>query len=289
MRNGSDLVGAAVDVNGVEYVTNETGWISFDVSSDDVGRVYWEVSGIKYANWTNSAKSVTDPQIIWDRVIVTDSVMFDTIVQADSSQTVWLTAEYEYDSMRFDDSKGQFFLNDEPMSWSTQSSRWERNVTSSIIGPQMYEATAVDDNVFSLTRVRNQDKPTEITWDKIDITTVELETMTLELTRIKVYTNYSYTKNPVVNATVSVNGNKCNEIETGVYTSEIRDWNPLQSFIVEVEYPSFEQSTKTVVNVHVSNVLLYVAIGLAVALTVTVVVSKRKRNQKTPNTTSCPP
>ena len=276
MRNGSDLAGATAIVNGVEYVTNKTGWISFSASYDDIGRVVWNVTGIKYNNLTDYAKSVTDPQIVWDRIKVTDSIIIDTIVQTDSLQTVWMTAEYEYDSVRFDDSRGTVFLNGEPMTWSNRNTRWERNVTSSVIGPQVYDATSVDDTVFGLTTVRNQDRHIDITWDKIGIPQIEFGTMTLELTGVKVYPVYSYTGNPVVNATVSVNGNICNETESGVYACEIRDWSPLQSCLVEVEYPSFEQTTKTVINVHVSNMLLYVTIGLAAALTVTVALSKRK-------------
>jgi hypothetical protein len=225
-------------------------------------------------------KSVSDPFIIWDRVSVTDSVLFDELIQVGSSQTVWLTAEYEYDSACFDDSKGTIFLNGKPMMWSNQNSRWEYNVTSNVLGPQVYEATAVDDRIFGLTTVRNQDRKTEATWDKIEITKTEFEMNVLGVTSVKVYAAYNYSKNPVVNADVSVNGKPCSETDSGTYTCEISDWAPIQSFLVEVKSPDFEQATKTVSNIHVSNTIVYAVIVLAIVLTVAFFVLRKRRNRK---------
>jgi len=280
MCNDSDVVGATVEVNGAEYVTNKTGWATFDTSYDSVGRVVWSVTSVEYDNLTDYAKSVSDPFIIWDRVKVTDSVLIDGVVQVGSSQTVWLTAEYEYDSVCFDDSKGTIFLNGEPMVWSNQNSRWEYNITSNILGPQVYEPTAVDDEIFGLTTIRNQLRKIDVTWDKIEITKIEFETNVLGVAGVKVYVAYNYTKNPIVNADVLVNGKPCNELHSGIYTCEITDWAPIQSFLVEVKSPNFEQATKTVSNIHVSNTILYTVIALAIVLTATLFVLKKKWNRK---------
>ena len=284
MSDGSDVAGANVNVNGAEYVTNQTGWISLDASHNAVGRIDWKVMGVSYDGLIDYAKSVNDPFIIWDRVNVTDSMVIDRLVQAGSSQTVWLTAEYEYDSVSFDGSKGTVFLNGEPMTWSNQNRRWEHTVTSSVLGPQVYEATAVDDEVYGLTAVRNLARKMEITWDKLEIAKVEFETAALGVTGVKVSVAYNYADAPVVDADVSVNGKQCNEIDHGVYACEISDWSPVQSFLVEVDYPDFEQATKTVSNIHVSNTLLYVVIGLAIVLTAAFFVLRRKRGKQKPET-----
>jgi len=286
MCNGSDVTGATVEVNGTEYVTNQTGWVSFDTSYDTVGRVVWSITGVEYNDITDYAKSVSDPFIIWDRVNVTDSIVIDDVVQAGSLKTVWLTAEYEYDSVIFDNTSGTIFLNGEPMTWSSRNSRWEYNATSSILGPQVYEATAVDDESFGLTTIRNQDMNIEMTWDKIEIPKTEFETNALGVTSIRVHVAYNYTKNPVVNANVSVNGEACTEIESGVYACEINDWSPLQSFLVEVDYPDFEQATKTISNIQVSNTILYVVIGLAILLTAAFFVLRKKRSRQKRETAS---
>jgi len=280
MHDGSDVAGAIVNVNGTEYRTNQTGWISLDVSSNTVGRIEWNVIGVSYDDLTDYAKSVNDPFIIWDRVNVTDSMVIDKLVQAGSSQAVWLTAEYEYDSLIFDGSKGTVFLNGEPMMWSEQNKRWEQSVTSTILGPQVYEATSVDDEVYDLTMVQNQARKMELIWDELEIGKMEFETNTLGVTKVKVHVAYNYTRAPIVNATVSVNGKQCEEIGYGVYAWEISDWGPVQSFIVEVDYTGFEQATKTVSNIHISNTILYVVIGLAIVLTAAFFVLRRKRSKQ---------
>ncbi len=280
MCNGSDVAGATVDVNGTEYVTNQTGWISFDTSYDTVGRVVWTVTGVEYDNLTVYAKSVNDPFIIWDRVNVTDSILIDDVIQAGWSQTVWLMVEYEYDSVIFDCSRGTVFLNGEAMIWSNQNLRWEHTVTSNIIGPQVYEATSVDDASFGLTRIQNRTKKIDITWDKLEITKTNFETNTLGVTNVRVDVTYNYTKNPVVNAEVSINGKPCSEIEQGTYACEIDGWSPIQSFLVEAKSANFEQNTKTVSSVHVSNTILYAGVASTIVLIITFFVLWRKRKQQ---------
>ena len=276
MYNGSDVAGAIVEVNGTKHVTNQTGWISFDNSYDTVGRVTWGITGVEYNNITDYAKSVSDPIIIWDRINVTDSVVIGDVVQTGSSQTLWLKAEYDYDSVIFDNTRGTIFLNGEPMNWSSQNSRWEYNATSNILGPQTYEATSIDDRGFGLTTILNQDEKIEITWDEIYVTKTEIETNSLGVTNIRVQVAYNYTKNSVVNAEVSVNGKACNQIEEGIYWCEISDWSPSQSYLVEVDYPDFEQAIKTKSEMHVSNTILYLVIGLAILLTAAFFVLRKK-------------
>jgi len=234
------------------------------------------ITGLEYNNITDYAKSVSDPVIIWDRINVTDSVVIGDVVQTGSSQTLWLKAEYDYDSVIFDNTRGTIFLNGEPMNWSSQNSRWEYNATSNILGPQIYEATAIDDRGFGLTTILNQDEKIEITWDEIYVTKTEIETNSLGVTNIRVQVAYNYTKNSVVNAEVSVNGKACNQIEEGIYWCEISDWSPSQSYLVEVDYPDFEQVTKTKSEIHVSNTILYLVIGLAILLTAAFFVLRKK-------------
>jgi hypothetical protein len=278
--DGSNLKGARIDVNGTEYFTNDSGWISFNITHNDVGTVFWNVNEVKYDTLTDYVQSVNDPYIIWDRINITDSILIDGIVQAGSSQPVWLTAEYEYDSARFDGSKGTIFLNGESMVWSDQNSRWETNVTSNTLGPQTYDVTFVDDKNFSLTTVRNQDTKISIIWEKVEISKVEFETLTLEVTNVRVYVTYDYTENPVINADVSVNGEKCSEIEPGIYTGELTYWGPFQSFVVEVKSSNFEQVIENVLSIHVVNTLMYLAIGLAIVLPVLFLVLRKKRNRQ---------
>lgn len=280
MPNDSDLAGATVSVNGTEYVTNQTGWISFETSHKKVGRVAWNVTGMEYEGLTVYTSSAGVPSITWDMVKVTDSVVFDNVVQVGSLQTLWLNAEYAYDSTVFDNSKGTIYLNGEPMVWSSQNSRWEYNVTSTAVGLQEYASTSVDDEIIGLTAIDSQDLSMDITWDKIEITQTEFETNTLGGTNAKVTVAYDYTKNPVTGATVSINGILCNEIEQGTYVCIIDGWSPLQSFDVKAESVGFEQNRTTVLSVHLMNTVFFVAIGLALVIAVVCFVVRKKRNRQ---------
>ncbi len=286
MCNRTDVKGATVEVNGTEYLTNQTGWATFDVSHDTVDMLVWNITGIEYRGITDYAKSIVDPFIIWDRVKVTDRTVIDDVVEADSSKTLWLTAEYEYDSKIFNDAAGTIFLDDEPMTWSSSHSRWEYTATADVLGPQVYEATEVDDNWFGLTAIHNQDMGVDVTWDRIEISETVFETNLLGVTNTRVHVTYNYTRNPVVNANVVVNGKTCTQTEEGVYVCELNDWGMLQDFVVEVDTPDFEQTTKTSSTIHSSNTILYVAIGAAIVLVVAFFVLRRRRSRQKHETTS---
>jgi hypothetical protein len=282
MSDGSDVAGASVGVGDARYFTNETGWVSFDSSLDSVGRMVWNITGVEHNGITDYVKAVSEPNIIWDRITVTDAMHFDDIVQAGSSQLVWLKAEYEWDGEPFDGSKGNLFLNGEPMTWSDQNSRWEQIVTSDTLGPQVYEVTSVDDESFSLTAINSLVEKINVTWDRVEISKTEFETGALGVTNVKVYPIYSYTENPVVNADVKVNGEACNETESGVYVYELTNWSPVQSLDVKVDSPNFEQATKNVLNVHFSNSVLYFVLGLAFVLLIVFIVLRKRRNRQSP-------
>jgi hypothetical protein len=280
MCNQTDVEGATVEVNGAEYLTNQTGWATFDVSYDGVGVRAWNVTGIEYEDVTDYAKSIIDPSIIWDRIKITDHTVIDAVIEADSSKTLWLTAEYEYDSTVFNEVAGTIFLDDQPMTWSSSQSRWEYTATADALGSQVYEASSVDDERFRLTAINDQDMSVDVTWDKIEITETEFETNSLGLTNTRVHVAYDYTENPVVDATVIVNGRACNQIEEGVYACELNDWGLFQNLLVEVDTQDFEQATLTSTNIHVANAILYAAIVSAIVLLVAFLVLKRKRNKK---------
>jgi hypothetical protein len=280
MINSSDVDGANVNVNGVEYGTNETGWISLDVSSNSIGRTDWKVLGVSIDALTDYTKSINDPFIVWDRINVTDSADIDKLAQVGSSQDVWLTAEYEYDSVTFDGSKGIVLLDGEPMIWSEKNGRWEQTVSSDILGPHLYDAISVEDEVYGLKLVHNLARKMEITWDKIEISKMEFETSTLGVTNVNVHVAYDYTNLAVVDADVSLNGKQCNEIEPGVYACEISDWSPIQSLLVRANISEFEQTTKTVLNIHVSNALLYTGIGSPIVLAAAYLILRKNRNKQ---------
>jgi hypothetical protein len=70
-NNGSDALGVTLCVNETRYVTNETGWISFKVKYETVGKRKWTVTNISYQDTAiGYDKAVVDPSIIWDEIVV---------------------------------------------------------------------------------------------------------------------------------------------------------------------------------------------------------------------------
>lgn len=55
-------------MNGAEYVTNRTGWVTFNMSFDDAGKTVRVVTGVNCSGITKYEKLVSDSVIIWDRV-----------------------------------------------------------------------------------------------------------------------------------------------------------------------------------------------------------------------------
>jgi hypothetical protein len=158
--------------------------------------------------------------------------------------------------------------------------RWEKTVTSDVLGPILYEVTAVEDSNYRLD-VINQEKTTEITWDRIDIAKTAFHTNKFGVTNISILVEFAYSKSHVDGAIVFVNGNQCQEIEQGIYLYTVKDWNPIQNYVIEVEAPDFEQATETVSSLQTANTALYVLISLVIALALIFFVSKKKRDIKT--------
>jgi len=78
----TDVVGARVFVNGTEYTTNTTGWISFSVTSETSGKRLWTITDIQHPNATNYIISIDTPSIIWEKLIFqinVDSTAFGTL------------------------------------------------------------------------------------------------------------------------------------------------------------------------------------------------------------------
>jgi hypothetical protein len=68
--DGSDMAGAKVYVNGTEYVTNITGWISLSVTYDTIGERSWTVTDVQHPEAAGYTVAVESPSIVWDKVVV---------------------------------------------------------------------------------------------------------------------------------------------------------------------------------------------------------------------------
>jgi len=99
--DNSDLVGGGIYVNGTKYVTNQTGWISFNAVYNTVGKRSWAVTGVSLNAITHNYKQVVcAPSIIWDRIQFTLNIADDRI-DVDSNASIIWSGTYEYDGSPF--------------------------------------------------------------------------------------------------------------------------------------------------------------------------------------------
>jgi hypothetical protein len=76
-HDSTDVVDAIVYVNGTAHGTNSTGWVSFNIAYNTVGKRLWVVTDFEHPQATSYKTTIEWPAIVWD------SVIFD--VEIDSS------------------------------------------------------------------------------------------------------------------------------------------------------------------------------------------------------------
>ena len=139
-NNSSNVNRGLIFINGTEYVTNGTGWITFTDLSSTVKKKTWLVTNINCYGITKYMQTVGNPSIIWDRVNITLS-MVDTKIEVKSNATINWTGIYEYDMSIF---RGYITLN------STQT-------LHNSVGKRGYTVLLIEDPVYGLTSQTSND------------------------------------------------------------------------------------------------------------------------------------
>ncbi|RLI49897.1 hypothetical protein DRO61_04515 [Candidatus Bathyarchaeota archaeon] len=139
-NNGSNVNRGHIFINGTEYVTNGTGWITFTDTSSTVQKKTWRVTDINYYGITRYVQTVVNPNIIWDRVNIILS-MADTNIDVKSNATINWTGVYEYDMSIF---RGSITLN------STQT-------LHNSVGKRGYTVLLIEDPAYGLTSQTSND------------------------------------------------------------------------------------------------------------------------------------
>jgi len=71
--NGSDVVHGSIYINGTEYITDNMGWITFEVTLTQIGKDEWGVTAVSCSGVTDYMQLAPNPSIIWDKIIITYS------------------------------------------------------------------------------------------------------------------------------------------------------------------------------------------------------------------------
>lgn len=153
--NGSDVVGGSVYVNNTEHVTNSTGWINLNVSSLEVGKNIWVVTGVNCSGVTMFEQTAQAPSMVWDEIKIVDEGTTKESMLLGDTVTLWFRAVYEYDNVDFGIANGILYLNDSAMSWSTTKNRWEYIYVPSAPGSKTFVPTKVHDTSYNLTVINH--------------------------------------------------------------------------------------------------------------------------------------
>jgi len=115
-----------------------------------------------------------------------------------------------------------------------------------------------------------------IVWDKV-VVNVEVDSSSFGMSKVKVNVAQAYDGASVTGATTVVNGELCEEIDPGVYETEIVSWGPYQQVTVTADALGLLGETWTTSTFHVMNTILYLALFVAV-IVIAVLLLKRRRH-----------
>jgi len=149
-HDGSDVTEGVLYVNGTSHLVNGTGWISFPVGYDAVGKRKWTVTGADCSGITIYEQAVINPEIIWDKVRITLSIADDHINVGDSANVVRI-ATYQYDGTIF---TGTLTLND--------------TLTKNSVGKYGYTVASISDSTYGITKFESNS--VHCIFDKVTIT-----------------------------------------------------------------------------------------------------------------------
>ncbi|MDH5459509.1 MAG: PQQ-binding-like beta-propeller repeat protein [Candidatus Bathyarchaeota archaeon] len=150
--NGSAVRDGIIFINGAEYVTNSSGWISFNFTSSSVTAVSWVVTAVNCSGVTRYFQMGPVARVIWDRIIIFDGGVDSPVVDVGKWVTVWFKAAYEYNNESF---YGLLFVNGSAALYFDTSNRWEYEYKTETLGTVMFEVTGVSDRKYGLKTVNH--------------------------------------------------------------------------------------------------------------------------------------
>jgi len=160
-NDSSDVNGGSLYINGTEYVTNTTGWLTFDVGSSLVENGKWFVTGVNCSGVTMYTQIAQVPSVIWDQIKIVDGGVEDSVSLGETT-TVWFKALYAYDNEVFSGTTGTLYVNGSGMLWSAPNNRWEYNYNATTLGSQLFLISGVKDYLYNLTAINDTAGPQTI-------------------------------------------------------------------------------------------------------------------------------
>jgi len=146
--------------------------------------------------------SISGKTIIWDRIIETIFDVSDNHCDIGTTQTIYITAKYEYDDTPF--ISGNIILNHGTMTYN--GTHWVMNDNEPTVISKTYNVISVNDSLYNITAFYFTSTPT-IIWDKVIITQFDIEDNRIDINSNGIwYANAKYAyDNTQFNGTISLN------------------------------------------------------------------------------------
>jgi hypothetical protein len=148
-KNGSSVTEGTIWMNGTEYSVNSTGWCTFDVTSSNVGKNTWTVTGVSCDGAQYYEVTVPSPYIIFDKVNIILAVN-DTRIDVGSEASINWTGVYAYDGAVF---LGSIAFND--------------TLTKNQVGIYKFTCASISDPQYDITAFNSNE--VYCIWDRIKI------------------------------------------------------------------------------------------------------------------------
>ncbi len=148
-KNGSNVTEGTIWVNGTGHSINNTGWCAFDVTSSNVGKNTWTVTGVSCDGTQYYEVTASSPYIIFDKVNIILTVN-DTRIDVGSEASINWTGIHAYDGTTF---MGSIALND--------------TLTKNQVGIYKFTCASISDSQYGITAFDSNE--VYCIWDRIKI------------------------------------------------------------------------------------------------------------------------
>ncbi|MEJ2272925.1 MAG: hypothetical protein P8X91_10770, partial [Candidatus Bathyarchaeota archaeon] len=112
-----------------------------------------------------------------------------------------------------------------------------------------------------------------IVWDSVSVN-VEVFSESFGVSKVVVKINRSYDQTAVIGAKTYVNGELCEEIESGVYVIKIESWNPFQQITVQTDLIELNDKTWIFSSINIMNMVLF-ALIIVVIIVIAIFLKRR--------------
>ena len=151
-ENGSAIDGGTIFINGTAYVTNSSGWISFNEAFSNVTAMSWVVTAVDCNGVSRYFQMAPIASVMWDRIIIFEGGVNPQLADVGEWVTVWFKVMYEYDNENF---YGTLLVNGSETQYSSANERWELSYKATTPGTFTFEVTSVQDKKYGLKTVKN--------------------------------------------------------------------------------------------------------------------------------------